>query len=142
VRLRAFGQKDPLLEYKEEGFELFENLIQAIEENVTQMLFRLTDPARRHRIQPGKTRREMAAEQARERLRSYSYSAADKESDRSFAAREADNLALGGRKGPGRAGGDAPTRQPVRVEIKIKPNDPCPCGSGKKYKKCCGRLNA
>ena len=32
-------------------------------------------------------------------------------------------------------------RQPVRVVEKIKPNDPCPCGSGKKYKKCCGRVN-
>ncbi len=137
VRLRAFGQKDPLLEYKEEGFQLFENLIRTIEENVTQMLFRLTDPSRRHRIQPGTSRRTMTEAQMRDRMREYSYSAASKEGDRSFAMPGHDQLALGGKKS------DKPTKpQPVRVVDKTKPNEPCPCGSGKKYKKCCGRVNA
>ena len=137
VRLRAFGQKDPLLEYKEEGFQLFENLIRTIEENVTQMLFRLTDPSRRHRIQPGTSRRTMTEAQMQDRMREYSYSAASKEGDRSFAMPGHDQLALGGKKS------DKPTKpQPVRVVDKTKPNEPCPCGSGKKYKKCCGRVNA
>ncbi len=136
VRLRAFGQKDPLLEYKEEGFELFENLIRAIEENVTQMLFRMTDPSRRHRIQPGASRRAASEEQMRARMREYNYTGADKEANRSFVAQQGDQLALGGR-----AAKTETKRQPVRVLDKTKPNEPCPCGSGKKYKKCCGRLN-
>lgn len=140
VRLRAFGQKDPLLEYKEEGFELFENLIRAIEENVVQMLLRITDPARRHRIQPGTSRRSLE-EQHRARMREYQYSGANKEADRSFTSMGAANINLGA---PSRGGGDGNVkRQPVvRAVEKIKPNDPCPCGSGKKYKKCCGSLNA
>ncbi len=136
VRLRAFGQKDPLLEYKEEGFELFENLIRAVEENTIQMLFRITDPSRRHRITPG-TQRHPSGEQQQARTREYQYSGANKEADRSFAALNAGQVDLAGRK----SGADTSKRQPVRVVEKIKPNDPCPCGSGKKYKKCCGRIN-
>lgn len=142
VRLRAFGQKDPLLEYKEEGFELFENLIRTIEENVTQMLFRLTDPARHHRLQPGAARRAPSDVQARERLREYQYSAANKEADRSFAMQDTSRFALGGQAARGREESSVKTRQPIRVVDKTKPNEPCPCGSGKKYKKCCGRLSA
>ena len=141
VRLRAFGQKDPLLEYKEEGFELFQNLIRSIEENVIQMLFRLTDPARRHKAQPATTRRTITQEQMRERMREYNYSGANKESDRSFAAQDGSQFALGGKAGGGSASNEPAKRQPVRVVDKTKPNDPCPCGSGKKFKKCCGRLN-
>ncbi|MCK5860965.1 MAG: SEC-C domain-containing protein, partial [Candidatus Hydrogenedentes bacterium] len=137
VRLRAFGQKDPLLEYKEEGFSLFENLIRTVEENIVQMLFRITDPARRHKTQPGATRRTMTQEQMRDRMSEYNYSGANKESDRSFAMQDTDQFALGGKKSAA-----GPTkRQPVRVTNKTKANDPCPCGSGKKFKKCCGRLN-
>ena len=137
VRLRAFGQKDPLLEYKQEGFQLFEGLIRAVEENVVQMLFRITDPARRHRIQPGAARHAPGAQ--RERMRDYHYTGADKEAGRSFTAMDASrvNLAAAAAPKPG-----APSkREPVRVVEKIQPNDPCPCGSGKKYKKCCGRVN-
>lgn len=136
VRLRAFGQKDPLLEYKQEGYELFESLIRAVEENTIQMLFRITDPSRRHRIQPGTARQ--APSPQRDRTREYQYSGADKESDRSFSALNANQVNIPG--AGAKAGGDG-KKQPVRVVEKIKPNDPCPCGSGKKYKKCCGRLN-
>ncbi len=136
VRLRAFGQRDPLLEYKQEGFELFENLIRSVEEGTVQMLFRITDPARRRRIQPGMPHRPI--EEKRERERNYQYSGADKEAGRGFAAMDASRVNLAAIK-PKEAG--ETKRQPVRVVEKIKPNDPCPCGSGKKYKKCCGRLN-
>ena len=136
VRLRAFGQKDPLLEYKQEGYELFESLIRAVEENTIQMLFRITDPSRRHRIQPGTARQ--APSPQRDRTREYQSSGADTESDRSFSALNANPVNIPG--AGAKAGGDG-KKQPVRVVEKIKPNDPCPCGSGKKYKKCCGRLN-
>jgi len=132
VRLRAFGQKDPLLEYKEEGFELFENLIQSIEETVTQNLFRITDPSRRKRVQPGQSRRSVSG-QSEAKAREYQYSGADKESGRSFSDVAAPTVRRGESKPEAQA--------PVRVQDKTKPNDPCPCGSGKKFKKCCGRQN-
>lgn len=138
VRLRAFGQKDPLLEYKEEGFELFETMIRAIEEYVVQMLFRITDPTRRHRVQPVAAGRR-ATEPQRMRIREYQYSGADKEADRGFRGIGSGTVPISPRTVKE---GDTTKPQPVRVTVKTKPNDPCPCGSGKKYKKCCGSLNA
>ncbi len=144
VRLRAFGQRDPLLEYKQEGFELFENLIRTIEENVTAMLFRLTDfSARKASAVPGHREDPYAT------LQEYSHVTMDKEADHSFSAFDTSRFTLGGERRPfSEEGGGAapgpeepPKRKPVRVVEKAGPNDPCPCGSGKKYKKCCGRLN-
>jgi preprotein translocase subunit SecA len=132
VRLRAFGQKDPLLEYKEEGFELFENLIRTVEETVIQNLFRITDPARRKSVQPGQSRRTAAGPRGAA-MREYQYSGADKESGQSFSQVAAPAVR--------RSAPKPDVRTPVRVQEKIKPNEPCPCGSGKKYKKCCGRQN-
>ena len=145
VRLRAFGQRDPLLEYKQEGFEMFETMIRSIEETVTQLLFRYTDPAAR-RSGPTVAQRVNPLED----LQEYSYAAADKEADSSFSSFDTSRFVLGGQAsrgfdeggGSARAVADAPPKhQPIRVAEKAGPNDPCPCGSGKKYKKCCGRLN-
>ncbi|NLF58202.1 MAG: preprotein translocase subunit SecA, partial [Candidatus Hydrogenedens sp.] len=144
VRLRAFGQKDPLLEYKQEGFELFQEMIRSLEENVTQMLFRLTDPEQQGRT-PAMGRQ--GAADPFSQLGEYRYVAADKESDSSFASFDTSRFTLGGKPRHGGGGGegeepDAPPKpKPIRVAEKAGPNDPCPCGSGKKYKKCCGRLN-
>jgi len=147
VRLRAFGQKDPLLEYKQEGFELFENMVRAIEENVVQTLFRLTDPeVRRKRAISLRQGSLTAKDDPFEQLRQYSYVAADKEADRSFASFDTSRFALAGQAGQSASrdgdGADRPKVKltPVRVGVKVGPNDKCPCGSGKKYKKCCGRL--
>ncbi len=147
VRLRAYGQRDPLLEYKQESFELFQNLIQSIELNVVQSLFRITDPE--YRKKQRATVRTAAGATAVEddpfaHLQRYSYIAADKEADRSFSAFNTRNFALGGQSVPdGRTTEEAeeekPKHVPVRVGPKVGPNDPCPCGSGKKYKKCCGK---
>jgi preprotein translocase subunit SecA len=145
VRLRAYGQRDPLLEYKQEAFELFQNLIQSIELNVVQSLFRITDPE--YRKKRHISSRSIAGTTQEEdpfaHLQRYSYIAADKEADRSFSAFDTRRFALGGQSVPG---GNAetteeekPKRVPVRVGPKVGPNDPCPCGSGKKYKKCCGK---
>ena len=145
VRLRAFGQKDPLLEYKQEGYELFGNLVKSVEENVVQTLFRLTDPEVRRRRAAGiRTGTLTAKDDPFEQLRQYQYVAADKESDRSFASFDTTRFALAGQAPPGGVReGDSeekrPKRAPVRVAAKVGPNEPCPCGSGKKYKKCCGK---
>ena len=145
VRLRAYGQKDPLIEYKSEGYEMFQTMMGTIEENVAQTLFRVTDPEimRARRIT---AHRGMAPtrEDPFEQLARYSYVGANKEQDSSFAAYDTSRFALAGQDAAARENPDAPDRKPkqrpIRVGIKIKPNDKCPCGSGKKYKKCCGAL--
>ncbi len=149
VRLRAFGQKDPLLEYKQEGFEMFQNMVRGIEESVITTLFRLTDPEVRKKraasIQRGTlTQKEDPFAQ----LNQYSYVAADKEADSSFASFDTTRFELAGQEKATPESGSASTvkrarpqtkRKPIRAEKKVGPNEKCPCGSGKKYKKCCGR---
>ncbi|MFO7152094.1 MAG: preprotein translocase subunit SecA [Bacillota bacterium] len=95
IGLRAYGQRDPLVEYKIEGYEMFQNMIKSIQEDTLRYLFRV-------QLKTAPQRREMA------RNLSYSHGGEEK-------------------------------LQPVKKGKKIGRNDPCPCGSGKKYKKCCGR---
>ena len=96
IRLRAYAQTDPVVEYKREGFEMFEAMTNAIKEEIVRRVFLV-------RL---KTNEEIK----RERVA----------------------------KVTGEGAGDKTVkRQPVVKKIKIGPNDPCPCGSGKKYKKCC-----
>ncbi|MBI2431288.1 MAG: preprotein translocase subunit SecA [Candidatus Hydrogenedentes bacterium] len=146
VRLRAFGQRDPLLEYKQEGFEMFQNMVKTIEEIVISTLFLLTDPeVRRKRAASQRLGTLTAKEDPFAQLQSYSYISADKQADRSFAAYDTTRFALAGQTGAPAASAEGaeaerPKKVPIRVEEKIGPNDPCPCGSGKKYKKCHGRL--
>ncbi|MCI4397343.1 MAG: preprotein translocase subunit SecA [Acidobacteria bacterium] len=100
IGLRAYGQRDPLVEYKREGYEAFTSLLDRMEEEMVRYLM-LMEPA----VQ-------QEQKQVQRRERSYSYSAPEKE---------------------------AKSAKPVvRKEEKVGRNDPCPCGSGKKYKKCHG----
>ncbi len=143
VRLRAFGQKDPLLEYKTEGFELFEQMMASIEETGVQTLFRMTDPeARRTRQVQARKGTLTAKDDPFSQLAHYTYIAADKEADRSFASYDTSRFALAGQdsaaQDPGRAAAERRKPKPIRVGPKVGPNEKCPCGSGKKYKKCCG----
>ncbi len=96
IGLRAYGQRDPVIEYKFEGYEMFEEMIHSIQEEVVRLLYHI-------RVQQNMPKRERVAEPT-----------------------EASH------------GGEAPERKPVVKGVKIGRNDPCPCGSGKKYKKCCG----
>ena len=96
IGLRAYGQNDPVVEYKREGYEMFENMIAAIQEETIRRIFLA-------RIQVG-------ANVKRERV-----------------------ARVTGESG----GGDQTVKkQPVKKGMKIGRNDPCPCGSGKKWKKC------
>ena len=98
ITLRAYGQHDPVIAYKEEGYQMFEAMVTAIREETVRRMFAVE-------IRP-------AQEVKRERVA--------KEVSTS-GAREA-----------------TVKKQPVRnASTKVGPNDPCPCGSGKKYKKCC-----
>ena len=98
IGLRAYGQHDPVIAYKEEGFQMFEAMIQAIREETIRRMFIV-------RIAP------------------------KQEVKREKVAKETGTAA---------ASQTVVKKQPVRnAAKKVGPNDPCPCGSGKKYKKCC-----
>ena len=130
VGLRAYGQRDPLVEYKREAFDMFEELMGSIKQEVASAVFR---------------------------------SSTSVESFESFMSSLPQTLVhdevslLGGGRAPAGRPGEpmqeptddiggmpplpsAPYAEPVRRDAaKTGRNDPCPCGSGKKYKKCCGR---
>ncbi len=110
IGLRGYGQKNPLQEYKKEGFGLFMELIETVKEQTVSTLFRV------HIVSEEEVARieeERRLQRERELEMSKRSSAADGKTD----------------------------NKPVqRKEDKVGRNDPCPCGSGKKYKKCCGRL--
>ncbi len=109
ISLRAYAQKDPLIEYKHESRKTYEDMRIEIAKNATGLIFR---------AQPGP--RQRRPQQTRE----YKPTAAQP----SAAA------------GPTAQPEAAPAqRRPVVAGKKVGRNDPCPCGSGKKYKKCCGR---
>jgi preprotein translocase subunit SecA len=113
INLRAYGQRDPLIEYKKEAFALFSELLDTIDKESVEMVFRL-QIAPPPQAQPAIDMRRVQA--VHEEARAMGYSGNPEE------ARTA------GKK------------RPVKVEEKIGRNDPCPCGSGKKYKKCHGAV--
>ena len=97
IGLRAYGQHDPVVAYKEEGFQMFEAMVGAIKEETIRRMF-LVQLRTNQEVKREKVAKETGT------------TAADKAQVK---------------------------KQPVRKEKKVGPNDPCPCGSGKKYKKCC-----
>jgi preprotein translocase subunit SecA len=118
VYLRSYGQKDPLIEYKQEAFKLFEQLMAAIKDEVLHNLFRRTSDI-------------MAFEQFLANLPQF-LSAPDESSIGGGAAAP--------EPAPESAEAEPETTLPIRRETpKVGRNEPCPCGSGKKYKDCCGK---
>ena len=97
IGLRAYGQHDPVVAYKEEGYEMFQAMVNAIREETVRRMF----------LVQLKPRQEVKREKV---------------------AKETGTTA---------ANKTVVKQQPVRKEKKVGPNDPCPCGSGRKYKKCC-----
>ncbi|WP_167957822.1 preprotein translocase subunit SecA [Anaerosporobacter faecicola] len=95
IGLQAYGQRDPLVEYKFMGFEMFDEMIEAISEDTVRALMHV-------RIEQNVEREEVA-------------------------------------KVTGTNKDDSPKGPVKRTGKKVLPNDPCPCGSGKKYKQCCGK---
>ncbi len=121
VGLRAYGQKDPLIEYKREGFTLFQAMLDDVNQEALRFIFR-AQPAQEGEPVPAPRRRALAPAMA-----NYSH---DDATGLAFAQ-------AGGQAPPPSGPAPAGKRQPVRV-TKVGRNDPCPCGSGKKYKKCHG----
>ena len=99
IGLQAYGQRDPLVEYKMAGFDMFDEMISAIQEDTIRLLFHVQVEQKVEREQVAKVTGTNKDETAQ----------------------------------------SAPKK---REHAKVYPNDPCPCGSGKKYKQCCGRKPA
>ena len=100
ISLRSFGQRDPVAEYKIEGFEMFDEMVRLIQ----------TDT-----------------------VRGLNFVSITKEPEKLERTRVANPVFAS-------AGGEQPKKkQPVKAEKQVGRNDPCPCGSGKKYKYCCGK---
>lgn len=97
IGLRAFGQKDPLTEYKFEAYDMFNNMTDSIQEEVARLILRV-------QLVSKPERRSVAV---------------------ANPTPPSDGTAVHGPRGP--------------AKVKIGRNDPCPCGSGKKYKRCCGQ---
>ncbi len=124
VRNAQYEQKDPLLIYKFEAFELFTAMIDKVNKDVVATLMKAHIPLRDpESVQRAETPKKM----------DLSKFEANKDEASSY------NDPSGGGKGKD---GRGQVQQPVRVEKKVGRNDPCPCGSGKKYKACHGRPGA
>ncbi|MFO0315369.1 MAG: preprotein translocase subunit SecA [bacterium] len=132
IHLRGYAQKNPKQEYKRESFELFESMLQSIRNEVTRILMNV-------RVQSAEEAQQV--EQQVEARAEQSFEQAAYTHSEFPAALDADpeSVALAVQQAPVSADDDkeAPFR---RFGAKVGRNDPCPCGSGKKYKQCHGRL--
>ena len=95
IGLQAYGQRDPLVEYKMAGFDMFDSMIAAIQEDTVRLLYHVQNKQKVEREQVAKV--------------------------------------------TGTNKDETANKTQKRTDAKVYPNDPCPCGSGKKYKQCCGR---
>ena len=138
VGLRAYGQRDPLVEYKNEAFTLFADLMDRIKGEIAGRIFRATTSPRAYQTFLGDLHRLAQAQHP---------TAAPLVGGRAGGGAAPRQAAQGG-GGDADAGAEAAmnaalsaahSKPVVRDEPKTGRNDPCPCGSGKKYKKCCGK---
>ncbi|MDD4892144.1 MAG: SEC-C metal-binding domain-containing protein, partial [Phycisphaerae bacterium] len=119
IGLRGFAERDPLIEFKREGFRMFEEMLKTVRDRVTDVITKvqLSAPARsRYNISEARH---------------------DEFGDGGYGVQAAANAA--DRQAADQAGREGKVKQIVRTGPDVGANEPCPCGSGKKYKKCCGR---
>ena len=132
IGLRGYGQRDPLVEYKRESFTLFQAMKDRIDEDMIRYLWRLRPTVAEGSPQP-------AVRQPPRRQAPMSFSAGSSSTAAAPQRAAAGGTATATAPRPARTGGDdAPVKTVRRDEPKIGRNDPCWCGSGKKYKKCHG----
>ncbi|MBZ0202363.1 MAG: preprotein translocase subunit SecA [Ignavibacteria bacterium] len=122
INFRAYGQKDPLIEYKKDGFGLFVQMLEDISKDVINFVFKFTTQEK-----------QVAVPQQRQRLpqRMTTSKASADGAGLKMTPEQSDNL----QNQPG----DNTKKIPIKVGPKVGRNDPCPCGSGKKYKNCHGK---
>jgi preprotein translocase subunit SecA len=141
VNLRAYGQRDPLIEYKKEAFGMFESLMSSIKTKVVSSEFRSATASRMQAMFSRLEQRRMMTNE----------DSISVDGDSGFGGEAVDVEEVPSSAKPSPTVADvfasmmsqaaaAPVRQSaVRSDAAAGRNDPCPCGSGKKYKKCCGR---
>jgi len=111
IGLRGYGQKNPVTEYRNEGFEMFDQMVHDIKLNVVTLLYHVEKKATGQREQMVK-----------------------------ITGAGVDNSAMNMNEGTNNNASKAPVAEPVKNDNKdVGRNDPCPCGSNKKYKQCCGK---
>ncbi len=138
IGLRGYGQHDPLVEYKRESFDMFEAMMQLFQEETVRYLYLMqvieaSQPAAQRAISDDGDGSALAAVGAGSRRLRQATTTMD-EMEEAFQRRKRRELEQARMAGSGDQG---PVQQVIRGE-KVGRNDPCPCGSGKKYKKCCG----
>ena len=140
IGLRGYGQRDPLVEYKKESFALFQDMKVRIEEEIVRYLFWLRPVANEQEARPTARRATPLTLNNPSAEAVPAFAGAGRTSGAAAGAAGAAPQALpaGGGRRPVRTGGDDIVKTVRRDEPKIGRNDPCPCGSGKKYKKCHG----
>ncbi|MBC8213607.1 MAG: preprotein translocase subunit SecA [Candidatus Marinimicrobia bacterium] len=121
INLRAYGQKNPLVEYKQEGFGMFTEMMQATNQQTLHRIFKARIGAMEKAPTP------------------------DSNVPRNMMAKHDDSTGMGFVAAPQGGQQQSPARpqskaQPIKTEEKVGRNEPCPCGSGKKYKKCHGKM--
>ena len=122
ISLRAYGQRDPLIEYRREAFAMFSEMVTAIEEDSVEAIFKLGLAEPR---------------EVRGVFSTVSQEYLHPEVSRFAPPKEESAISQPHGFGPARPVSKPPVQRPPAE--KVGRNDPCPCGSGKKYKKCCGR---
>jgi preprotein translocase subunit SecA len=138
IGLRGYGQRDPLVEYKKESFALFTAMKDRVEEEIVRYLWRLT-PVAGDGSQEAVVRPPASPRRPPQQITLSSPSTSPPPSPFGAVGGSAPPPSVRqGTPRPARTGGDDVIRQVKRDEPKVGRNDPCPCGSGKKYKKCHG----
>ena len=131
IGLRGYGQRDPLVEYKKESFALFTDMKARIEEDIVRYLFHL---------RPVANDEAPIAAPVQRRAAPLTLNNPGAQPGSPFGgSRPAPAPAMGNAPRPARTGGDDVIKTVKRDDPKVGHNDPCPCGSGKKYKKCHGQ---
>jgi preprotein translocase subunit SecA len=127
IGLRAYGQRNPLIEYQKEGFDLFSEMGENVKGELLGKMFRV----------------QIAREEEKPRLAVDDLNLVHRDFTGAMAAAASEAEAEAGGAMQTNRGGESAPQKPktvVRDGAKIGRNDPCPCGSGKKYKKCCGKV--
>jgi preprotein translocase subunit SecA len=115
IFLRAFAEKDPKIEYKQEGFRMFNEMLDVIEDRVTSTIFKV-------HLEAGTSARSV-----------WNVSRTSHDEVNQFANAQRQQAAATAPQG------EIKVKQIKLEHPKVGRNEPCPCGSGKKYKKCCGK---
>lgn len=134
IGLRAYGQRDPLVEYKRESFHMFEQMTASIKEEVVEFLFKVKVVREEEKVKTAMTptgQQFLHPEANRMPLA--------EETGKKYISPMAEAPVVHGVSAPPQSTGRSQEARPVRREQpKVGRNEPCPCGSGKKYKKCHG----